>query len=130
MEWKQYIIFMVANGQNCEKRRCGGAFAPIAFFYLRLFFRIETFQWVIVDSNKKNSGPISSLVQNGSGRDRAFLSPPGAAGRRGHIRRVRQDIARVLNFEKKLSGFLFASDSNSSVRTGSRLGQNAFGRRE
>ncbi len=31
---------------------------PIAFFYLRLFFQNETFQWVTGDSNKKNP-PVS-----------------------------------------------------------------------
>ena len=30
------------------------ALAPFTFFYLRLFFRIVTFQWVTADSNKKN----------------------------------------------------------------------------
>jgi hypothetical protein len=30
-------------------------FPPIAFFCLRLFFRIEIFQWVTADSNKKNT---------------------------------------------------------------------------
>jgi hypothetical protein len=31
--------------------------SKIVFFYLRLFFRINIFQWVTVDSNKKNSAP-------------------------------------------------------------------------
>ena len=34
-----------------------------AFFYLRLFFRFETFQWVTADSNKKNSLPLDSPVR-------------------------------------------------------------------
>jgi hypothetical protein len=35
--------------------------AFFAFIYLRLFFRIETFQWVTADSNKKTS-PSSRLA--------------------------------------------------------------------
>jgi hypothetical protein len=32
--------------------------SKIAFVYLRLFFRLKTFQWVSADKNKKNSSPM------------------------------------------------------------------------
>ena len=57
--------------------------SKIAFFYLRLFFPIETFQWVIADSNKKIWPPVSGLAQNVLGHNRAFLSPPRAPREKG-----------------------------------------------
>jgi hypothetical protein len=98
--------------------------SKFAFFYLRLFFRIGTFQWVTADSSKKSSRPQTPMgpkhISVSFSRDQAFLSRPSVAEDRGSIRRVFDDIARISAFLNKLRTRLSPAAAARQARRGRR----------
>jgi hypothetical protein len=78
--------------------------SKIAFFYLRLFFPIEIFQWVTADSNKKIPPRPGLGIK---GLKPAFIMPlhRRLIQARGFNPRLRGSIARTSLYGKQLSIF-------------------------
>jgi hypothetical protein len=72
-----------------------------AFIYLRLFFRIEPFQWVTADSNKKFPAASSTVVQRSRPPSLLPLSPRACSVGRPN-RPTEIGIAQILDCEKQL----------------------------